>query len=83
MRATIVEVEGAKSEAEMAAIEILLLLLASLFITGHAFLGNNPGGLSIIDLYNQGWVGITCAGIPLYSSSFVCCVCLSYLSVES
>ena len=34
-------------------------------------------------LYNQGWVGITCAGIPLYSSSFVYCVCLSYLSVES
>ena len=36
-----------------------------------------------LHLYNQGWVGITCAGIPLYSSSFVYCVCLTYLSVES
>ena len=44
---SVVELEGAKGEAEMAAIGILLLLLASLFITGHAFLGNNPGGLYI------------------------------------
>ena len=31
----------------------------------------------IFALYNQDWVGITCAGEPLYSSSFVYCVCLS------
>ena len=46
--------------------------------------GGGGGEVKHTETYsNQDWVGITCAGEPLYSASFVYCICLSCLSVES